>query len=103
MLAGPIGGIVDTMPGFHKVRAKHETKAKMGWMAGEQGSGNIINISAFPLHMVMQALGRETIDYWSLDTEGSEEAIIKATDFSQIEVGVMTVEFNGDAGAHERI
>eukprot|EP00747_Dinoflagellata_sp_TGD_P125717 gnl/TRDRNA2_/TRDRNA2_174194_c1_seq3.p1 gnl/TRDRNA2_/TRDRNA2_174194_c1~~gnl/TRDRNA2_/TRDRNA2_174194_c1_seq3.p1 ORF type:complete len:404 (+),score=39.44 gnl/TRDRNA2_/TRDRNA2_174194_c1_seq3:165-1214(+) len=103
MLAGPIGGILSTMPANHQARARGETKAKRAHMAGEQGSGKVVNVSAFPLHMVMRALGRKTIDYWSLDTEGSEEAIIKATDFSEIEVGVMTVEHNGDSSAKNRI
>ena len=32
------------------------------------------------------------VDYWSLDTEGSEPSILKATDFSKITVGVLSVE-----------
>merc|ERR1712137_1380241 len=51
----------------------------------------------------MQALNRTTIDYWSLDTEGSEASILSATDFKSIEVGVITVEHNNDRVSKDKI
>ena len=35
------------------------------------------------------------IDYWSLDTEGSELAILKSFPFDEYDVRVLTVEHNG--------
>jgi len=58
------------------------------------GGGGVVHVKAYPLHMIMRALGRTVVDYWSLDTEGSEPGILERTDFGQIEVGVMTVEHN---------
>lgn len=37
----------------------------------------------------------EVIDYWSLDTEGSELAILRSFPFERYEVRVLTVEHNG--------
>lgn len=95
LLAGPLGGIRSEME--TDGRAKGEIAAGKPWMKGEQGSGKVVDVPCFPLRSIMQALNRTTIDYWSLDTEGSEAAILQATDFSHLEIGVMTVEHNGDA------
>lgn len=34
------------------------------------------------------------VDFWSLDIEGAEGAVLEATDFSKVKVGVMTIEMN---------
>jgi len=96
-LAGPLGGIVSTYSNMQDRRVNGEIRDRKPWMEGGEGSGKLINISCYPLHEVMKALGRRVVDYWSLDTEGSEALIIEHTDFSRIQVGAMTVEHNGDA------
>lgn len=102
-LAGPLGGFTSTESADHEKRAESEIKSSKPWMKGEQGSGEVVSVDAFPLHLAMKALGRSTIDYWSLDTEGSELAILKGTDFSQMEIGVMSIEHNGDLERKEAI
>ena len=62
-----------------------------------------IQVTCYPLHEILQGIGEKTVDYWSLDTEGSEPAILEATDFDAIEVGVLGVEHNGDAAKKDRI
>ena len=41
------------------------------------------------------------IDYWSLDTEGSELAILKSFPFEEYQVRVLTVEHNWSPARHE--
>jgi len=98
-LDGALGGFTASMSAEHKQRADREQREGRFWMKGEQGSGNTINLTTFPFNMVLEALGRRTVDYWSLDTEGSELGILEGVDFSKVEVGVMTVEHNNDQTA----
>lgn len=55
-----------------------------------------IMVNAQPLSTLLQALNppRTTVDFWSLDVEGNEGTVLKATDFSKIEVGLLLVEIN---------
>jgi len=102
-LAGPLGGIDSDLHESSQSRIKNEIAQQKSWMKGEQGSGDVVQVQCFPLHLVMQALNRTTVDYWSLDTEGSEASILAATDFKSLEIGVITVEHNGDAAKRSDI
>ena len=44
----------------------------------------------------MAALNRTTLDYWSLDTEGSELAILQGSGVEHFELGVLTIEHNNE-------
>ena len=102
-LAGPLGGFTETMSQGHVNRANREIKQKMNWMRGEMGSGDVINVSACPLHQVLKVLNRNTVDYWSLDTEGSELAILKGSGIENFELGILTVEHNNEAAKRNAI
>eukprot|EP00929_Paragymnodinium_shiwhaense_P123989 TRINITY_DN986_c0_g3_i2.p1 TRINITY_DN986_c0_g3~~TRINITY_DN986_c0_g3_i2.p1 ORF type:complete len:341 (-),score=55.79 TRINITY_DN986_c0_g3_i2:301-1323(-) len=102
-LAGPLGGIVDTLSAHQKARMRREIKQGASWMRGEQGSGNIVDVKCFPLHTILLAMGKKVVDYWSLDTEGSEQGILEHTDFTKIVVGVMTIEHGEEHGRREGI
>jgi len=62
-----------------------------------------VTVPAYPVNAIMAQLERTTIDYWSLDIEGAEADILQNTDFSVLEVGVITVEHNGDESRRARI
>lgn len=67
-----------------------------GQKSTSTGAGaSIRSVPSFPLHRVLAAIGRDVVDYWSLDTEGSEPDILAHANFSAIEVGVLSVEHNG--------
>lgn len=51
-------------------------------------------MQCFPLFSILIALGNPIIDYFSLDVEGSELAILKTIPFDQIQIHVMTIEVN---------
>lgn len=56
-----------------------------------QGS---FTVQAQPLQKLLASIGRSTVDFWSLDIEGSESDVLHSTDFLKIEVGVMLIEMN---------
>lgn len=68
-----------------------------------RGFGGTASVRCYPLDMVLQALGRTVVDFWALDTEGSETAILEHTDFSAVEFGVVSVEHNLDPDRRDRI
>jgi len=98
VLAGPLGGLLTSFSPDHIARLESEIANGESWMSGELGSGKTVMVKTFPLHTFLKA-GNPTslvVDYWSLDTEGSEPQILAATSFSEITVGVLSVEHNND-------
>ena len=53
-------------------------------------------VPAEPLAKILAALdpARRTVDFWSLDIEGSECDVLLSTDFKEISVGVLLIEMN---------
>jgi hypothetical protein len=98
VLAGPLGGLLTTLSEKHKQRLESEITRQESWMSGEDGSGKTVLVKTFPLHKFLKAANqtRGVVDYWSLDTEGSEPQILAATNFSEITVGALSVEHNGE-------
>jgi hypothetical protein len=80
-MAESLGGITSESDDNMKERIK-----KAG------GADGVAMVPCYPLNQVMKAIGRSVVDYWSLDTEGSEVNILNATDFDALEVGLITVE-----------
>eukprot|EP00747_Dinoflagellata_sp_TGD_P179187 gnl/TRDRNA2_/TRDRNA2_29570_c0_seq1.p1 gnl/TRDRNA2_/TRDRNA2_29570_c0~~gnl/TRDRNA2_/TRDRNA2_29570_c0_seq1.p1 ORF type:complete len:348 (+),score=64.06 gnl/TRDRNA2_/TRDRNA2_29570_c0_seq1:64-1107(+) len=92
--AGVFGGIVDSM--------NEETRQRASQVGGPISQG-LVDVPCFPLATAMYALGRTVIDYWSLDVEGAEPDVLEHTDFSHIEIGIITVEHNSDIEKFQRI
>lgn len=93
IMAGGVGGFtedIEKSKGGVVKDAIRESRTIEGSHA--EFSGKKVNVTCFPLHVIMAELAVPTVDYWSLDTEGAEPGIIENTDFSKIEVGVMTIE-----------
>ncbi|CAK8999612.1 Hypothetical protein SCF082_LOCUS6143 [Durusdinium trenchii] len=53
-----------------------------------------MSVTCLPLKDILEAVGHLEVDFWSLDIEGAEGAVLEATDFSKVKVGVMTIEMN---------
>lgn len=64
------------------------------WLTGRPAK----TVRAEPLAKLLRSINRTTVDFWSLDVEGFEGAVLTTTDFSEVEVGVMLVETNNDDG-----
>lgn len=56
-------------------------------------------VPAEPLWKLLKSIDpkRNTVDFWSLDVEGSECGVLKGTDFTKVVVGVMLIEMNKNA------
>jgi len=95
-VAGPLGGIATAYTPNHLARVNREAEMHKRTTKRIDWEGSTIQVQCYPIADMMKALNRKVIDYWSLDTEGSEAMILQHTDFTAIQVGVMTVEWASD-------
>lgn len=107
-MAGPLGGFSELQTQEHLQRISSEIDSNQPWMQGDEGSGSEVEIMTYPLQDLLQCIEEKTrqgivVDFFSLDTEGSEYDILKAIDFSLITIGVMVVEYNGNEAAKNKI
>jgi len=87
---------------FHGCLSPTGTSEFVHFLDSGDGESRIENSSSFtvpcePLAHLLGAIKQTTVDFWSLDIEGSEGAVLKATDFNKIEVGVLLIEMNKGA------
>jgi hypothetical protein len=86
-----LGGIMETYDPAHLAYARRATAAS--WPA-DADVGPVMK-PARTLRSVLDELGApKVIDYWSLDTEGSELAILESFPFDTYRFRVLTVEHN---------
>jgi hypothetical protein len=99
-LAGPLGGIVSHYSHRHEERANTEIRAHKPWMDGDEGKGLIINVPCYPLEKILLEAGNHdlVVDFFSLDTEGSEAHILKSINFKKITFGIIIIEHNNEEG-----
>ena len=69
-------------------------------MDGEEGVGRVINVPCYPLEKLLLAAGNNdlVVDFFSLDTEGSEAYILKSINFEKITIGIIIIEHNNEEG-----
>ena len=80
--AHELGGIVDKMLPGHMNRINSE---KLG--------GTDVMVNCYPFNSIMDALGIRHVDYFSLDIEGPELAILETIDFDRLRIDVLTIEY----------
>ncbi|ELU12487.1 hypothetical protein CAPTEDRAFT_214812 [Capitella teleta] len=56
-------------------------------------SKNSLDTMCFPFYSMMLALNRTKIDYFSLDVEGQELAVLKTIPFDKLDISVLSVEY----------
>ena len=57
---------------------------------GERG---VTKVQCNPLHVMLRdTIGNRHVDFWSLDVEGHERAVLEATDWRRVHVKVLMVE-----------
>lgn len=89
--AGVYGGIVDAYDAAFRRFAEDQARSSASAGCGDKPTVK----PAREIGEVLQAYGApRTIDYWSLDTEGSELVILRSFPFGQYAVGILTVEHN---------
>lgn len=87
-----LGGIVSE---YHPAQLQH---AKATFRVPEDASGRPLAVqkAARTVRSVLhECAAPPVIDYWSLDTEGSEFTILKSFPFDEYKLRVLTVEHNG--------
>jgi FkbM family methyltransferase len=89
--AGVLGGIVDAYDPVHLRYARSVVASQ----PGEGGPAAPVTKPARTIGSLLREFGAPpVIDYWSLDTEGSELAILESFPFAEYAVRVLTVEHN---------
>lgn len=84
--ADAIGGVVSQFYGPHAGRIESEFP----------GRHSRAKVPCFPLLDLLQAIGHTTIDFFSLDVEGGERAIVHTFDWSKMHVRVLCMESDYD-------
>lgn len=92
-LAGPLGGIAAAMDKKHTTRIESEIKQNESWMQ-ESNVGKSVKVTCYPLNSILKAMGITVVDFWSLDTEGSEVQILQTVDFKTVLFGLLFIESN---------
>jgi hypothetical protein len=89
--AGVFGGIVDQ----YDPKLLRYAQAQAASATGSSGQTPVVNKAARTIRGVLREYGApKTIDYWSLDTEGSELVLLRSFPFDEYGVRVITVEHN---------
>ena len=87
VLLGPrldgLGGLTKYMSASHRRR--------MGGL--EKHMLNVQQVQCLPLYSILQAVGVQHVDYWSLDIEGAELSVLKTLPLDEITVDVISVEY----------
>ncbi|ELU16779.1 hypothetical protein CAPTEDRAFT_205242 [Capitella teleta] len=86
-VAGEGGGLVDT------------SRLGPGEMLSS-GKGYVSQIQCFPIYSILLALNVKHIDYFSLDVEGAEVAILETFPWGAVTVDVWTVEYRTFNDSH---
>jgi hypothetical protein len=92
-LAAGLGGITSEMDTDHTKRIKDEIESGESWM-NENNVGSIIKVKCYPLNDILNTMNIRVVDFWSLDTEGSEVSILKTVDFDSVMFGLLFIESN---------
>jgi len=84
-----LSGIVDAYDPQHIERIQKEIREN-------GGKSTIIDIPGIPLHDLLEQHHIDHVDFFSLDTEGSELLILKGIDWDRVSIDVIMVENNYD-------
>lgn len=62
-----------------------------------------MTMQCFPLYSILLALDNPIVDYFSLDVEGAEMAILRTIPWDKVNIKVLTIEFNNRKEDKEQI
>ena len=54
-----------------------------------------VKANCFPLNVMLDAIGANRVDMFSLDVEGAELAVLKSIDWNRVTIRVLMIEHNG--------
>ncbi|XP_065334474.1 protein Star-like [Cloeon dipterum] len=78
------------------IMVSFEQKLSLGRIQGAPGARRpgLVDVQCVPLFSLLAALNRTNVDFLSLDVEGSELDVLRTIPFGQIDITVVSVEFN---------
>ena len=85
---GMLGGVAEQ-------RGDNDISAKMSALAAKDARNPyvfVVNATCFPLDVMLDALSVYTVDFLSLDVEGSEGSVLETIDFSRFTIRLLCVE-----------
>ena len=85
--ANMLSGLLENYDPRHRERIEGEYR-RYG------GTASINKVKCSPLHDILKKNNIEKVDYLSIDTEGSEENILKSIDFTAVNVELISAEVN---------
>jgi len=56
-----------------------------------------VKANCFPLNTMLEAIGIDRVDMFSLDVEGAELSVLQTIDFKHVEIRLFVIEHNGQA------
>ena len=80
-----------------------QMKFRLARNAGRLSNSSGKSVQCFPVYSLLLALNRTTVDYFSLDVEGSELQVLKTIPFDKVDIKVLTVEFVHSAGGKKTL
>lgn len=80
-----LSGLIDSYSSEHFIRLQREVEDFGGTL-------QIIEIEVWPLKDILDQYNVQTVDYCSIDTEGSEYEILSSIDFDRVHFKVFSIE-----------
>ncbi|XP_059469767.1 uncharacterized protein LOC132193241 [Neocloeon triangulifer] len=80
----------------HPTKVSFKQKENQGSISKDPAGVNKegqVDVQCLPLYTLLLALNRTSIDYFSLDVEGSELAVLKTIPFDKVDIKTLSVEF----------
>jgi len=54
---------------------------------------NVVTVHCFPLYSILMAIGNPTVDYFSLDVEGTELGILESIPWDKVDIRILQIEY----------
>ena len=90
-IGGGLTTAVDLTSRKHLQRIAGNTRlygAQESW----EGVGETVTTSCYTLNSMLEALGTDRVDYFSLDVEGAELYVLQSIDWARVVIDVLTIE-----------
>jgi hypothetical protein len=96
-IAGGLTSAVGVMSEKHDERIDRDIK-QYGDTPTWAGAGEIVDTKCTTINHLLEEIGVNHIDYFSLDVEGAEMLVLESIDFSRLTVDVFTIEIQEHRG-----
>jgi FkbM family methyltransferase len=89
-----VTGYAEMLSGINNEYDPRHLKRVVGELRAHGGSASVVDVPCYTLSRLFTDYGLRTIDYLSIDTEGSELGVLQGIDFQRANIHVIGVEDN---------